>query len=316
MLHIVVHEELEEYGGILASRQAQGVGAVLALDPCPHLLGRGAGMTKSLRFCEGRRRGSPLPQFRAHKLLVCSLVQLATAGAEPVLARKADEAESAVRHPCRQRGQSASSFREVYRLTAAKIYPTSFASFAPTTINGEWFRQSRRPQRESQGSCCLTAGRVACARNGHVGKCLPCHGLRWCYIRLGQLGWLRDHGRLRISSSGAGGTRCRASKKRRSAGRLTMMIWAGKSSGTRMMLMLRTSLNRLRSMAVAIILTWAPEGGSQPPRDGWHFLGKYRSGMWAKYSRERDLEEKGTLERGDVGEVGRREDPRRDAEPQ
>jgi hypothetical protein len=38
--------------------------------------------------------------------------------------------------------------------------------------------------------------------------------------------------------------------------------------------------------------------------------------MWAKYSGERDLEEKGTLERGDVGEVGRSEDPRRDAEPQ
>jgi hypothetical protein len=38
--------------------------------------------------------------------------------------------------------------------------------------------------------------------------------------------------------------------------------------------------------------------------------------MWAKYGGERDLEEKSTLERGDVGEVGRREDPRRDAEPQ
>ena len=106
---IVVDEELGECGSVLATRQAQRVGAVLTLDPCPHLLGRGADMTKCYRFHEGRRHGSPLQQFRAHKLLVSTPVDLTTAGAEPVLAHDADEAESAVHHPCPQRGQLLSS---------------------------------------------------------------------------------------------------------------------------------------------------------------------------------------------------------------
>jgi hypothetical protein len=52
MSHIVPVEELEEFVNVLAARQAQGVGAVLALDSCPHLLGRGAYMTKFHLFRE------------------------------------------------------------------------------------------------------------------------------------------------------------------------------------------------------------------------------------------------------------------------
>ncbi len=103
MSHIVVGEELEECGSV--TQQAQGVDAILALDACLHLLGIVADITKCHRFRKGLRHGSLLQQFHAHKLLVCAPVHLATVGAEPILAHDADEAESAVRHPCRQKCQ-------------------------------------------------------------------------------------------------------------------------------------------------------------------------------------------------------------------
>jgi hypothetical protein len=100
MSQIVGDEELQECGRVIATGEAQGVGAVLALDPRPHLLDGRADMTKCHFFCEGLRRGSPLPQFRANIFFVCTTVNLTTVGAEPILAPDTDEAKTAVRHPC------------------------------------------------------------------------------------------------------------------------------------------------------------------------------------------------------------------------